>query len=118
MPSACSPSGRNWPMAPRSSSPGCRSMIAATPSPASEISLRYSTDPNELRSAIASAIEEADRLAELAEDLLVVARSEDGALALHVEPVQLSSLLEELRERFRAQAGAAGRAVAVDADGA
>src|SRR5436190_1242996 len=83
-----------------------------------EIALRYGTDPNELRASIASAIEEADRLAELAEDLLVVAPSEDGALDLPLEPVQLPPPLQELRERFRSRAGADRRAVAVDADGA
>jgi two-component system, OmpR family, sensor kinase len=83
-----------------------------------EIALRYGREPSELRTSIASAIEEADRLAELAEDLLVVARSEDGALDLRLEAVQLPPLLEELRERFRRRAGADRRAVAVDTDGA
>ena len=47
-----------------------------------ELALRC-TPPtrSELRAAIASAIEEIDRLIELAEQLLVVARSEDGELA-------------------------------------
>ena len=47
----------------------------------------------ELRAAIASAIEEVDRLSALAEDLLVMARSEEGKLALHLEPCGSSDLL-------------------------
>jgi signal transduction histidine kinase len=83
-----------------------------------EIALRYGTEEAELRASIASAIEEADRLAELADDLLVVARSEDEALDLRREPVELPPLLEGLGRRFRGRADAAGRGLAVDADGA
>ena len=43
-----------------------------------ELALRYATGEEELRAAIASAVEEIDRLIQLAEDLLVVARSEEG----------------------------------------
>ena len=43
-----------------------------------ELALRYATTPEELRAAIASAIVEVDRLIQLAEDLLVLARSERG----------------------------------------
>ena len=44
-----------------------------------ELALRYGGSTEELRSAIASAIEEADRISQLAEDLLVIARSDKGA---------------------------------------
>jgi heavy metal sensor kinase len=83
-----------------------------------EIALRYGRDPAELRAAIASAIDEADRLTELAEDLLVVARSEDGAGDLDLERISVGPLLEGTRERFRDPAAATGRAVEVEADGA
>ena len=43
-----------------------------------ELALRYAKTPEELRAAIASAIVEVDRLIQLAEDLLVLARSERG----------------------------------------
>ncbi len=43
-----------------------------------ELALRYGGSREELRAAIASAIEEADRLSELAENLLVIARADKG----------------------------------------
>ena len=43
-----------------------------------ELALRHAADEAELRAAIGSAMEEIDRLIALAEQLLVVARSEDG----------------------------------------
>ena len=46
-----------------------------------ELALSHARDENELREAISSATEEIDRLIELAEQLLVVARSEDGRVA-------------------------------------
>ena len=47
-------------------------------------------EPEELRAAIASAIEEADRLSQLAEDLLVLARSDKGRLSIEPEPVEVA----------------------------
>ena len=52
-----------------------------------ELALRYAKTPEEMRAAIASAIVEVDRLSALAEDLLVLARSEQGKLALHLRRV-------------------------------
>ena len=43
-----------------------------------ELALRYAKTPEEMRAAIASAIVEVDRLIQLAEDLLVLARSRAG----------------------------------------
>jgi two-component system OmpR family sensor kinase len=88
-----------------------------------EMALRYSSDPRELRAAIASAIEEADRVIALAEDLLVTARAAGGDEELRQSRVEVAALLAELRERFAARAAEAGReltvadgAIAVDAD--
>ena len=55
-----------------------------------ELALRYAKTEEEWRAAIASAIEEVDRLSALAEDLLVLARSEEGKLALHLRTVRVS----------------------------
>jgi two-component system, OmpR family, sensor kinase len=82
-----------------------------------ELALRYAADADELRAAIGSAVVEIDRLVQLAEDLLVVARSEEGGLALTVAPVSLPELFETVSERFRARAAQAGRTIEVDADG-
>ena len=47
----------------------------------------------ELREAIARSAEEVDRLSQLAEDLLLIARSDRGGLPLQVEPVDVDELL-------------------------
>ena len=52
---------------------------------------------------------------QLAEDLLVIARSDQGKLDLDSEPVELHRLLEDLRERFRSRAAGSGRAFVVEA---
>jgi signal transduction histidine kinase len=84
-----------------------------------ELALRYATTEAELRAAIASAGEEIDRLIQLAEDLLVVARSDQGELAVTSDRIPVVDLLETVRERFRARAAQAGRRLVVDgADGA
>jgi heavy metal sensor kinase len=83
-----------------------------------ELALRYAKTPEEMRTAISSAIVEVDRLIALAEDLLVLARSEEGKLALDLRPVGIAELLADLRERFAARAGDAGRSLVVEpADG-
>ncbi|HEU0246598.1 MAG TPA: histidine kinase dimerization/phospho-acceptor domain-containing protein, partial [Gaiellaceae bacterium] len=50
-----------------------------------ELALRHASSPAELREAIRTSSEEVDRLAQLAEDLLLIARSEEGRLALRTE---------------------------------
>jgi heavy metal sensor kinase len=78
-----------------------------------ELALRYAKTPEEMRAAIASAIVEVDRLAQLAEDLLVLARSEEGKLALDLRRVGVAPLLADLRERFSARMVEAGRSLAI-----
>ncbi len=80
-----------------------------------ELALRYGADAGELREAISSAAVEIDRLIQLAEDLLVVARAEDGQLKLSSHVVDAADLLDAVAERFRARAEESGRALAVDA---
>jgi signal transduction histidine kinase len=81
-----------------------------------ELALRHGESEAELRAAIASGLEEVDRLVQLAEDLLIVARSEEGRLALAVEPVPVADLLTTVAERFRARASEAGRPLVVDGE--
>ena len=66
------------------------------------------------RPAIASGIEEVDRLSQLAEDLLVLARSEEGELPVRRETLQVRPLLEGVRDRFLDRATRAGRAILVE----
>lgn len=63
-----------------------------------EVALRLADDPAALREAIGSMLEEAERLNDLADSLLVLARVESGRSAVHLEPVRLNELLEEVRE--------------------
>ncbi|HSI80602.1 MAG TPA: ATP-binding protein [Solirubrobacterales bacterium] len=82
-----------------------------------ELALRHAAGADELRAAIVSAMDEVDRLIRLAEDLLVVARSEQEGIELEREPVALDRLLAEVADRFRARASADGRELAVDGGG-
>jgi two-component system OmpR family sensor kinase len=79
-----------------------------------ELALRYGETREELRAAIASAIEEADRLSQLAEDLLVMARADKGKLAIETRPVEVRDLFEETRRRLAGAVGEAGRLLRVD----
>ena len=81
-----------------------------------ETAMRYSSDPEELRAAIASAIEEADRLGTLADDLLATRGEVDDAGAQR--SIEVAPLMEEVAGRFRGRAAEDGRSVVVDADGA
>jgi signal transduction histidine kinase len=69
-----------------------------------ELALRYGASSEELRRAIASAIEEADRLSQLAEALLVIARSDKGELVLKSEPTAVSDVFATVRDRLSGRA--------------
>jgi two-component system OmpR family sensor kinase len=73
-----------------------------------ELALRHGETIDELRDAIQSAGEETDRLAQLAEDLLLVARSEQGKLPLQLEPLSAADLLETVATRYSWRAEQAG----------
>ncbi|MCW2998032.1 MAG: hypothetical protein JWN65_1581 [Solirubrobacterales bacterium] len=81
-----------------------------------ELALRAGRSVDELRAALTSAAEETDRLAQLAEDLLVIARSDQGRLPVRAGQVVVQDLLEGVRDRFSGRALAAGRALRVDAE--
>src|SRR5439155_312324 len=75
-------------------------------------------DREALERSLRSALEEANRLAHLAEDLLVLARATAGRLPLRRRPVDVRVLAEEAARRgsngAAGRAGAAGVAVQVD----
>lgn len=81
-----------------------------------ELAQRYATDEAELRAAIASGIVEVDRLAQLAEDLLVVARSGEDGLALKIEQIDASDLFETVATRFASRLKEAERSMAIRSD--
>ena len=68
----------------------------------------------ELRDAVLSAREETDRLAQLAEDLLVIARSDQGRLPVRADDVGLAELLEHVGQRFGRRATAHGMSITMD----
>jgi signal transduction histidine kinase len=80
-----------------------------------EIALRKDNPPEALRRALQVADAESDRLVNLAEDLLLVARSDSGALELDRRSVPARDLLDSIERRFRRRAGEAGRVIVVDA---
>lgn len=82
-----------------------------------ELALRAGATDAELRAALASVGEEADRLIQLAEDLLVIARTDQGRLPIRVEHVLVDGLLEDVRRRFAGRAAAAEAIIAVAAPG-
>ena len=79
-----------------------------------ELALRHSESADELRAAIRVASEEADRLVQLAEDLLLIARTEKGELALRLERLEIERLVTSVVTRFEWRAGEAGRELVVE----
>jgi signal transduction histidine kinase len=71
----------------------------------------------ELAAAAVSSAEEVDRLTNLAEDLLVLARVEDQGVRVNAEQQSIESLMREAAAAFAKQAGRAGRAIEVEPSG-
>jgi two-component system OmpR family sensor kinase len=65
-----------------------------------ELARRRPRSSEELRAALDSAAEEVDRLARLAEDLLVLARADEHGLPLQRESIRIRELLETVAVRF------------------
>ena len=79
-----------------------------------ELALRRPRSADELRAAVGSAAEEADRLTLLAEDLLLIAQSDQHELGLRIEAVDIGELARATAERFAARASSEHRRLAVD----
>ena len=79
-----------------------------------ELAVRHSRSPEELERAIRSAADETDRLARLADDLLLLARSEQGRPSLHLEPLDVAEVLGTVARRFGRRAEAEARELVVD----
>jgi signal transduction histidine kinase len=78
-----------------------------------ELALARGRSPEELRDALSSAAEEADRLNQLSEDLLTIAQTERGELPLRYEEVELAAALDRVASRFGRRAAEAGREITV-----
>jgi len=69
-----------------------------------------------VHASLVAATEECDRLAQLAEDLLVIARAADGHLPMAPELVEVRALLAGVRDRFVDRALRRGRAIRIEAE--
>jgi two-component system OmpR family sensor kinase len=79
-----------------------------------EVALRERGGEAQMRAAMHSAIEETDRIVKLAEDLLLLARAQDGTLPLEPVSVSVAELLDEFGERFTPVVAKSGRELVVD----
>jgi two-component system, OmpR family, sensor kinase len=82
-----------------------------------ELARRRGRTADELYAALDSAAEETDRLVQLAEDLLVIARADQGKLPIRPEARAAGELLAAVRERFAGRAGEQGASIAHDPAG-
>jgi heavy metal sensor kinase len=80
-----------------------------------ELALRHGDSRDELRDALRASSEEVDRLAQLADDLLLIAGSDRGKLKLRLEPLDAAELFDSVVNRFQWRAEEKGRSVAHDA---
>ena len=79
-----------------------------------ELALSRPRTGAELEATVRSAAAETDRIVRLAEDLLVLAQVDGGALPLLRADVSVVDLLSTVARRFRARAAQAGRAFETD----
>jgi two-component system, OmpR family, sensor kinase len=83
-----------------------------------ELALRQAGSVEELKEAIGRSAREVDRLSQLAEDLLLIARSEDGGLPLRVERVDVDELFAAVVRRVELRARTEGKRVTASPAGA
>ena len=81
-----------------------------------ELALRRPRSQAELERTVRSAAAEAERLALLADDLLVLARADQGRLSVRRDSVSSRELLAHVAERFSARARSAERSIEVEAE--
>jgi heavy metal sensor kinase len=74
-----------------------------------ELALRHAESAEELREAVRASSEEVDRLTHLAEDLLLIARSDRGKLPLQLETLEATELIDTVATRFEWRAQETGR---------
>ena len=80
-----------------------------------ELALSHGRSAEELRAALRASLEEVDRLAQLADDLLLIARYDRGRLQLRLESLDVDELLSSVVRRFQLRAGESARPLASEA---
>ena len=78
-----------------------------------ELAKRPGRSRDELEASVRFAAEDTDLLVRLAEDLLLLARVQEGTLPLRLKPCVAEELLATVAGRFRRQAESAGRPIEV-----
>ncbi len=78
-----------------------------------ELAMRRERDPEEYRRVIGSALEETERLSDLAENLLTLARSDAGVIEPRFVPTDLTNQVVTTVERLRGKAEEKGIALRV-----
>ncbi|HJQ74392.1 MAG TPA: HAMP domain-containing sensor histidine kinase [Gaiellaceae bacterium] len=78
-----------------------------------DLALRRPRTHEELESALRSAAEETQRLSRLADDLLLIARADQGPLPIRSEVVAAADLLADAAARFATRSSSVGRDVLV-----
>jgi len=76
-----------------------------------ELALARGRSHEELHAALASAAEETDRLTQLAEDLLVIAQSDQGKLPVTLVETDIAEILGGVVDRFSRRASDRGRSL-------
>jgi two-component system OmpR family sensor kinase len=66
-----------------------------------EVALRSPRKPEEYQRVLESGLEEIDRISQLVEGLLLLARADAGMLRLDLRPVELKELLQEIYEQMK-----------------
>ncbi len=84
----------------------------------SELALRRERDPREYRKALSDIEHEAERMTELAESLLTLARADANAASMLMEPVDVRALVNEVTEQSSRLAEAKGVHLETGADAA
>jgi two-component system OmpR family sensor kinase len=79
-----------------------------------ELALRRARSREELEATIRAAAADTERLSRIADDLLLLARAEQGRVPIQREPVDVSDVLEAVAERFRPRADLEGRSVSIE----
>ncbi len=79
-----------------------------------ELALRRPRSNDELRTALRSAAAESERMAQLADDLLVLARSDEVELAVARSQTPVADVLGAVVRRFQGGAADAGRRIVID----
>ncbi len=78
-----------------------------------ELALRRPRSREELEAAVRSAAQETERLSQLAEDLLLIARADQGAVPIRPERVRVDELFSSVGGRFARRAAERGQDVEV-----